>query len=67
MGLMDRKLWTIFRGGIMDDCNQSDINKDMLELIKGISDALASQLELLKLIVVMVDEEAKEALNKLPN
>ena len=51
----------------MDDCNQSDINKDMLELIKGISDALASQLELLKLIVVMVDEEAKEALNKLPN
>lgn len=48
----------------MDDCNQSDINKDMLELIKGISDALASQLELLKLIVVKVDEDAKEALTK---
>ena len=48
----------------MDDCNQSEINKDMLELIKGISDALASQLELLKLIVVMVDEDVKEALTK---
>ena len=44
----------------MDDCNQSQINKDMLELIKGISDALASQLELLKLIVGMIDEELYE-------
>jgi len=64
MGFMDRKLWTIFRGGIMDDCNQLEINKDMLELIKGISDALASQLELLKLIAVMIDDDAKEALIK---
>ena len=48
----------------MDDCNQLEINKDMLELIKGISDALASQLELLKLIAVMIDDDAKEALIK---
>ena len=41
----------------MDDCNQSDINKDMLELIKGISEALTSQLELMKTIVGMIDEE----------
>ena len=51
----------------MDNCNQTEINKDMLELIKGISDALASQLELLKMIAGMIDDDVKEALNKLPS
>jgi len=60
MGFMDRKLWAIFRGGIMDDCNQSEVNEAMLDLIKGISEALASQLELMKTIVGMIDEELYE-------
>jgi len=60
MEFMDRKLWTIFRGGIMDDCNQSEVNEAMLDLIKGISEALTSQLELMKTIVGMIDEELYE-------
>ena len=44
----------------MDDCNQSKVNADMLDLIKGISDALGSQLELLKVIVTMINPELSE-------
>ena len=44
----------------MDDCNQSQVNADMLDLIKDISEALGSQLELLKIIVSMIDEEVYE-------
>ena len=44
----------------MDDCNQSEVNEAMLDLIKGISEALASQLELMKTIVGMIDEELYE-------